>query len=103
MIFFLQCAMVKKNHSQSEKVQATQQSLKDEWKSCLQFSISQLDLVTLHEELTKSMKVINDQKHALQTTLEAMNATIFPAEVAEVDVALAKHADLKSSLQVGNY
>ena len=48
------------------------------------------------------MKVINDQKNALQTSLDAMNATVFPAEVAEVEVALARHADMKSSLQIQN-
>ena len=94
--------IVSKDHPQSEKVQGTQENLKEEWQSCLKFSISQLELVTRHEELTKSMKVINDQKNALQTSLESMNATIFPAEVAEVEVALARHADLKSSLQIQN-
>ena len=94
--------IVSKNHPQSEKVQSTQETLKEEWQSCLKFSISQLELVTRHEELTKSMKVINDQKNALQTSLDAMNATVFPAEVAEVEVALARHADMKSSLQIQN-
>merc|ERR1719361_1999272 len=48
----------------------------------------------------KSMKVINDQKRVLQSTVDSMDSLVFPNVVAEVDVALTKHTDLRASLQI---
>ena len=47
-----------------------------------------------------SMKVINDQKRVLQHTVDNMESLAYPNVVAEVDVALTKHADLRASLQI---
>ena len=84
----------------SDKVNATYENLTREWQACLDFSVSQLGLVTRHEELMKSMKVINDQKRVLQSTVDSMDSLAFPNVVAEVDVALTKHTDLRASLQI---
>ena len=66
-----QCAKLKTdNHPLSEKVNTKHETLTDEWKSCLQFSISQLELVTRHEDHMKSMKVIKEQRSTLQAILD---------------------------------
>ena len=92
--------MRKGDHPLEEKINSTYNNLKDEWQSCLDFSASQLALVTRHEELMKSMKVINDQKSVLQTMMDGLNNTAFPQVVSEVDLGLTKHADLRASLQI---
>ena len=84
----------------SEKVNSTYENLTKEWQACLDFSVSQLGLVTRHEELMKSMKVINDQKRVLQSTVDSMESQAYPNVVSEVDVALTKHIDLRASLQI---
>ena len=83
-----------------EKVNSTYENLTREWQACLDFSVSQLGLVRRHEELMTSMKVINDQKRVLQHTVDNMESLSYPNVVAEVDVALTKHADLRASLQI---
>ena len=83
-----------------EKVNNTYETLTREWQACLDFSVSQLGLVRRHEELMTSMKVINDQKRVLQHTVDNMESLAYPNVVAEVDVALTKHADLRASLQI---
>merc|ERR1719362_2814759 len=83
-----------------EKVNNTYETLTREWQACLDFSVSQLGLVRRHEELMTSMKVINDQKRVLQHTVDDMESLAYPNVVAEVDVALTKHADLRASLQI---
>lgn len=87
-------------HPLNEKVTSVYQELTKEWQDCLDFSVAQLAVVTRYEELIKSMKVINDQKAVLQATMDDMNATEFPNVVADVDIALTRHADLKASLQI---
>ncbi len=92
--------LISDDHPLSEKVNSTYEKLTNEWRACLDFSVAQLAAVTRYEDLMKSMKVINDQRSVLQSTLDCMNSTEFPHLVDEVDVALNKHADLRASLQI---
>lgn len=95
------CANLKNDeHPMSCKVISTFETMRDDWHSCRQFSIEQLDLVTRHEDHIKSMKVIADQKHTLQSILGTMNATEFPNTDSEIDAGITKHQDLKAALQI---
>lgn len=95
------CAKLKaENHPLSEKVNATHETLSNDWQTCLEFSESQLDLVTRHEEHMKAMKIINDQKNSLQATRDSMSSQVFPNTDAEIDAAITRHEDLKASLQI---
>ena len=96
-----ECSQLKaEDHPLSEKVNDMHETLKEEWNSCLQFSNSQLELVTRHEDHMKSMKVIKEQRSTLQAILDSMNSFEYPSTDAEINASLTKHQDLKASIQI---